>query len=224
MINKNYIVQGFIWLLSGISAFATPIITTDAKDVPVNAQQPVVAGFVVHNSNAFYAAPGSIASSTKVIVLDNPTANVQIAQLHPTNQVSKAVCVQTPTKQRKHTHKTTTATTEVEKPIAQKTVITCPFGTTSNNGNIFAALHNSAGIIPPTTSRKIGTSYLQRSGEFHTSKKFTSKYFIQTSPSAPLQRRREFSQIANLIGYRSLLLWREVRGEDITTRPPPING
>jgi hypothetical protein len=209
MINKNYIVQGFIWLLSGISAFATPIITTDAKDVPVNAQQPVVAGFVVHNSNAFYAAPGSIASSTKVIVLDNPTANVQIAQLHPTNQVSKAVCVQTPTKQRKHTHKTTTATTEVEKPIAQKTVITCPFRTTSNNGSIFTALHNSVGITSPPTP-------LQRRGEFHTSLSIKEFYTILNNNG--------ISESNQSVAFDTTLQVNTSKyiGQ-ITTRPPPTN-
>ena len=205
MRNKNYITQGFVWLFSGISAFAMPTNTTEVE-VPANAQQPIAAGFVVHDSNAFYAAPGSIASSTKVVVLDNPTANVEIAQLSSANPVSKAICVQTPTKQKKHTHKTTPATAAVEKPIAQKTTVACPFGNYPSNSNSFYALHNGVAITPSVKSSKD-----------------TSKYFIKTSPpTSPDVSGGEFSHKTNPIGYRSLLLSREVRGE-ITTRPPPYN-
>ena len=201
MRNKNYITQGFVWLFSGISAFAMPTNTTEVE-VPANAQQPIAAGFVVHNSNAFYAAPGSIASSTKVVVLDNPTANLEIGQLPTATPVNKAVCVQTPTKQRKHTHKTTPATAAVEKPVAQKTTVTCPFGNYPTHSNHFYALHNGVAI---TTS-------------------------VKTSPLTPLQRRGELSLCVEFIlleaekpifFYTNTQILQSKYIGQITTRPPP---
>ena len=170
-------------------------------------QQPAM---VVFDANAFYVANPSSLNITPLIEAV-PEPSTKIAENSVT---SHAQPLKKRIKKAISTPKAST-TAAVEKPIAQKTTVACPFGNYPSNSNSFYALHNSVGITSPPTP-------LQRRGEFHTSKKFTSKYFIQTSPSAPLQRRREFSQIANLIGYRSPLLWRGVRGE-VTTRPPPYN-
>ena len=182
-------------------------------------QQPAM---VVFDANAFYVANPSSLNITPLIEAV-PEPSTKIAENSVT---SHAQPLKKRIKKAISTPKAST-TAAVEKPIAQKTTVACPFGNYPSNSNSFYALHNSVGIIPPTTSRKIGTSYLQRRGEFHTSKKFTSKYFIQTSPPAsPDLSGGEFSYLSNYLSslWRELVpISREVRGEDITTRPPPTN-
>ncbi len=161
-------------------------------------QQPVM---VVFDANAFYVAnPTSLNTTPQIETLPEPSTKIaENSEPTHTQPLKKRI------KKAISTPKAST-TAAVEKPIAQKTTVACPFGNYPSNSNSFYALHNGVAITPSVKTSK-----------------YTSKYFIKTSPPAsPDVSGGEFSHKTNPIGYRSLLLSREVRGE-ITTRPPPYN-
>ena len=165
-------------------------------------QQPAM---VVFDANAFYVANPSSLNITPLIEAV-PEPSTKIAENSVTThtqplkkRIKKAIS----------TPKAST-TAAVEKPIAQKTTVACPFGNYPSNSNSFYALHNGVAVVPTLKSSK-----------------YTSKYFIKTSPPAsPDLSGGEFSYLSNYLSslWRELVpISREVRGEDITTRPPPTN-
>ena len=205
--------EKIIYAISSFFAFVFATATT------TDPQQGTV--MVVHNASNFYAAEGSIAvkggtlvasadgnASVLTVFNSTPPSPQDVENQYFTSDLNASARLKTSLpKPRKHTHKTTTATAAVEKPVAQKTTVACPFGNYPTHSNSFYALHNGVAITPSVKSSKD-----------------TSKYFIKTStPASPDLSGGEFSYLSNYLStlWRELVpTGREVRGE-VTTRPPP---
>ena len=179
-------------------------------------QQPLY----ISNASNFYAAEGSIAvkgltivasenANTSVLTVFNSTPPSQLSENQRlTSYLNASTRLKTSLpKPRKHTHKTTSKTTEVEKPIAQKTIITCPFGNYPIHSNSFYALHNGVGITSPTTP-------IQKRGEFHTSLSIKEFYIILHNGISESNQSVAFDTTIQKNTSKYI--------GQITTRPPPF--
>lgn len=173
----------------------------------------------ISNASSFYAAEGSLSvKGLTIITSENANTNVltlfSSAPPHDVENQSLTSDLQASTrlktslpKPQKHNQKTTSKTTEVEKPIAKKTVITCPFGTTSNNGSSFMALNNVAISSPPTS--------LQRRGVVHTSIAIKEFYTILNNGISESNQSVVFDTTLQVNTSKYI--------GQITTRPPPFS-
>ncbi len=194
--------------------------TTINPQLPTTNYQPTT--LYIGNANNFYAAEGSIAVKGLTIIASE-NANTSVLTVFNSTPPKKKLSenqrftsdLNAPTglktslpKPRKHTHKTTTATAEVEKHIAQKTTVACPFGNYPTHSNSFYALHNLVGITSPTTP-------IQKRGEFHTLLLIKEFYTVLNNGISESNQSVVFDTTLQVNTSKYI--------GQITTRPPPFS-